>query len=555
MKPWSGTVQFSLRQRMFACMGLLVLAMLLLAWLALRQGESLGNQMQRIVEVNNVRGETAHKLLAAQLDLTVQQRTLIVLTDAQDLQAQNEALEAAGRRYQDLESRLASTLEGDDALLASARDRLQAIQQVREQVRPMLETASRSALSGSGAEAALALLFPAEAGEQKWRQSINGIVDEIEQINTQAYAAARAEQQHSRWVMMSVSLAAIGLAVLLAILLVRSVTIPVAHAIGVAERIAGGDLRSTIDVGRRDEIGRLLSAISTMQERLRAMVVRLRESAAAVAAASDEMAEGSRDLAARTERTAAHLQATTTSVQKVNVSVAHTAEGAASASKLAESARRESAQVGEAMSRLMTDMAHIANTSKRIIEIVGAIDAIAFQTNILALNASVEAARAGEQGRGFSVVAAEVRQLAHRAAEAAGQIRVLSRESSASVAQGEQGLQVAAETVSDLAGLASRVAVTVSAMSGDVSEQNEGLRQIDVAIAEVDASTQHNASMTEELTAAASTMQQQADELARLVSEFELPRDESPSDLRIEAAEPTRPPARWKRWLARAVAR
>ena len=531
-------------------MGLLVLALCVLAWLALRQGESLGDQMQTIVEVNNVRSETAHKLLAAQLDLTVQQRTLIVLTDPMDLKAQNEALEAAGKRYQALESQLASTLEGGDARLASARERMQGVRQIREQVVPLLEAASRSALSGSGTEAALALLFPAEAGEQQWRQSINGIVEEIDQINAQAYAAARAEQRRSRWVMMGVSVGAIGMAVLLAVLLVRSVTVPVSHAIGVAERIAGGDLRSAIEIDRHDEIGRLLAAIATMQERLREMVVRLRASASAVAAASDEMAEGSRDLSARTERTAAHLQTTTSSIQKVNASVAHTAEGAASASKLADAARAESTQAGEAMSRLMTDMGHIASTSNRIIEIVGAIDAIAFQTNILALNASVEAARAGEHGRGFSVVAAEVRQLAHRAAEAAGQIRVLSRESSASVAQGERGLRGTSEIVSGLAKRAASVAVTVEEISGDVLEQNVGLRQIDAAIAEIDASTQHNAAMTEQLTAAASAMQQQADDLARLVGEFELPGDGAEASDAGAPVASVGTPGGWRRGLA-----
>lgn len=521
--------QRGLRQRMFAGLGMLILLMLVPAWLSLRQAQTLADQMQHIVEVNDQRSEVAHRLVAAQLDLVVQLRTLIVLTDAEDLKAQHKSLEEAGARYREVETRLASMLQDDDASLQPIRERLQEVRHVHEVLQPMHEAATQCAMSGTGAEAALTLLLPAEVVEQKWRQVIAGIANEIGKSNAQEYASAREAQRSSRWIILSVSAGTIVLALILAGSLARGVTVPVAQAVAVAERIADGDLRSEIETGRQDEIGRLLDAIAAMQRQLRTMVARLTASAASVSGASSDISTGSQELLTRTEQTASHLHETTSAVHTLNASVTRSAQGASSASELAESARRESALVGESMKQLSVDMGHIAETSVRITEVVSSIDEIALQTNILALNAAIEAARFGVQGRGFAVVAAEVRKLSKRAAEAAGQIRVLSHETNSCVAQGERGLDSAGSVVASLAKVASQVASTVEAMSADVGEQNQGLQQIERAIAQVNESTRYNATMAEQLTAAAATMDNQAAELGSLVSEFKVPQAAAPA--------------------------
>jgi methyl-accepting chemotaxis protein len=520
---WRPFQRLGLRQSMYAGMGVLILLMLVLAWLSLRQAQVLADQMQRIVEVNDQRSEVTHRLIAAQLDLVVQQRTLIVLTDPDDLKVQLQALQDAGIRYDDLEKHLALTLQNDESSQQSIRERLLEVQQLNEALKPLHEAATRSVMSGGGAEGALTLLLPAEAAELRWRQALAGIAEQIGKSNAEEYASARRGQVTSRWIMLGVSAGAIVLALVLASSLVRGVTVPIALAVAVAERIAEGDLRLDVDVTRRDEIGRLLEAIGAMQRQLRSMVSRLRLSTTSIAGASNEISSGSHDLSSRTEQAALHLQETTSSVRKLNASVARSAQGAASALALAESARRQSALVGESMSRLIADMGHIARTSARITEVVGAIDGIAFQTNILALNAAVEAARAGEHGRGFAVVASEVRRLSQRAAEAAAQIGGLSRETTSCVAQGERGLESAGSVVASMADVASQVAATVEAMSVDAGEQNQGLQHIERAVEQVDESTQQNAAMAEQLTAAATAMQQQAADLGRLVSEFQVP--------------------------------
>jgi methyl-accepting chemotaxis protein len=508
---------------MFSGMGVLILLMLVLAWLSLRQAQVLGDQMQRIVEVNNQRSEAAHRLIAAQLDLVVQQRTLIVLTDPDDLKVQLQALQDAGVRYDDLEKRLAGALQDDKSSPPSLRKLMLEVQQLNEALKPQHEAATRSVMSGGGAEGALTLLLPVEAAELRWRQALAGIADQIGRSNAEEYANARRVQATSRWIMLGVSGGAIVLALVLGSSLVRGVTVPVALAVTVAERIAEGDLRLDVEVTRRDEIGRLLEAIGAMQMQLRSMVSRLRLSTASISGASNEISSGSHDLSSRTEQAALHLQETTTSVRKLNASVARSAQGAASTLVLAESARRQSALVGESMSRLIADMGHIARTSARITEVVGAIDGIAFQTNILALNAAVEAARAGEHGRGFAVVASEVRRLSQRAAEAAAQIGSLSRETTSCVAQGERGLESAGSVVASMTDVASQVAATVEAMSVDAGEQNQGLQHIEHAVEQVDESTRQNAAMAEQLAAAVIAMQQQAADLGRLVSEFQVP--------------------------------
>ncbi len=527
-------LRLSLRRRMALSFGALVAMLLLLEASALWQMRELSQQLSRIVEIHNARAELAHRLHAAQLDWMGQLRALVVLTEPEDLKAQQAALREAHQRYGEAEQALAVALADSDA--APLQERLADIVRLRTEVEPALESTARTANAGMGPEAALALLIPAEGAAQRWRELIDGIVVQAGEANRAEYAAAQSRQHWAMAASAAVAVAAWLLATVMALALMRSVTRPLAEAVAVAERIAEGQLDSPVRLDRRDEFGRLLQAIATMQQRLREMVSGLQDSGRAVDGASAEIGVGSQELSMRTEQAAARLQQTATSLRALSQTVAQSAREAREASAQADAVREEAKLGHEAGTQVLRRMQDIADASRRITEIVGVIDGIAFQTNLLALNAAVEAARAGEQGRGFGVVAAEVRNLAGRAAEAAGQIRSLSAEVAASVEQGTHGAEQAGATVGRLAAAATRVAQTMQAMAEAASVQTTGLQEVDRAVAELDRSTQHNAALAEQLASATSGLKDQAGALARTLRRFRLAAPDEPA-----AAPGTRP--------------
>ena len=296
----------------------------------------------------------------------------------------------------------------------------------------------------------------------------------------------------------------------------------VAYACAVAQRVREGDLSGPTDHTSHDEFRPLLADLAGMQQSLSSVVRNVRLSAEGVASASTQIALGNQDLSARTEHQASALQQTASTMNEVGTAVRHNADHAQEASTLAQSASQVAQQGGAVVSQVVDTMQGISQASRKIADIIGVIDGIAFQTNILALNAAVEAARAGEQGRGFAVVAGEVRLLAQRSAEAAREIKTLISASTEQVAQGASLVEQAGSTMQDIVQAIERVSLIVSDISAASREQSEGVSQVGTAIEQMDQSTQQNAALVEESAAAAESLRQQATELVQAVAVFKV---------------------------------
>jgi methyl-accepting chemotaxis protein len=315
---------------------------------------------------------------------------------------------------------------------------------------------------------------------------------------------------------------AIVLGVVLAVLLTRSITRPLASAVEAANEFADGDLTSEMKVEGKDEPALLLHAMERMRGNLARVVANVRQGSESVATASAQIAQGNNDLSARTEQQASSLEETAASMEELGSTVKQNADSARQANQLAMEASTVAIKGGEVVGQVVETMKGINESSRKISDIISVIDGIAFQTNILALNAAVEAARAGEQGRGFAVVASEVRSLAGRSAEAAKEIKSLISASVQRVEQGTVLVDQAGTTMTAVVGSIRRVTDIMGEISSASSEQSAGVAQVGEAVTLMDQATQQNAALVEQMAAAASSLQTQAQELVQVVDVFKL---------------------------------
>jgi methyl-accepting chemotaxis protein len=312
------------------------------------------------------------------------------------------------------------------------------------------------------------------------------------------------------------------LGALFARMLTRSITLPLSQAVEMAESVASGDLTRHIEVTRTDEIGQLLMALKHMNDSLVQIVGDVRSGTQTIATASSEIASGNLDLSSRTEEQASSLEQTAASMEELTSTVKQNADNARQANQLAISASEVAVKGGMVVSEVVDTMGSINSSAKKIVDIIGVIDSIAFQTNILALNAAVEAARAGEQGRGFAVVASEVRSLAQRSAAAAKEIKALIDDSVYKVDAGAKLVDQAGVTMHEIVESVKRVTDIMGEITAASQEQTSGIEQVNKAITQMDQVTQQNAALVEEAAAASESMQQQAANLAQAISVFKL---------------------------------
>jgi methyl-accepting chemotaxis protein len=387
----------------------------------------------------------------------------------------------------------------------------------------------------------------------------NAAAELLEGANQRIEALKPALEANTRQVVVmlaAVTGLAVALAALIAVLISRSVTVPVARAVAVAEALAQGDLTMKIESRAGGEVGRLMQALRGTVAQLASIVGRIKAASDMVSTASRELAQGNADLSGRTEEQAGALEQTSASMQQMTATVAQNAANARSASELASQVSDTAGRGGQTMGRVVATMSEIQQSSKKIADIIGVIDGIAFQTNILALNAAVEAARAGEHGRGFAVVASEVRSLAQRSAAASKEIRGLIADAVSRTTSGSQQVEEAGSTIAEMVGSVKKVTGLIAEISAASQEQASGIEQVSATMARLEKVTQQNAAMVEQASAAAVSLEEQSQALTGAVSAFQLSQAQAVPAPAAEARPPVegRKPAGTQRSLASAPA-
>ena len=504
-------------QRLALGFGVVVALMLAVVAMGVNALADMEDSIENIVSDNNVKIEALSDLRNAEQKLAIAVRDLTMVTDEKSMEAADARMALASSEYARsmaiLRERVRSE-KGQRMLADIAAGEAAAM--------PQFQVARQYGKNNeleAGVKHLMEVVAPAVS---KWMAAIDTLIEHQTRENGKEQEEAQASYVQARGALLGLGLVAALAAVGIAWTTTRSITRPMNEAVAIAETVASGDLTSTITVGSRDETGQLLQALSTMNDKLQAIVARVRASTDTIATASGEIAAGNLDLSSRTEQQASALEETASSMEELTTTVKQNAENARQANALAAGASGIALQGGEVVSRVVDTMSSIDASAKKIVDIIGVIDGIAFQTNILALNAAVEAARAGEQGRGFAVVASEVRNLAHRSAAAAKEIKVLISDSVRKVESGTQLVGEAGATMERVVQSVRQVNDIMAEISSASSEQEQGIEQINQAISEMDMVTQQNAALVEEAAAAAQSLQEQSDVLADTVSVFKV---------------------------------
>ena len=434
---------------------------------------------------------------------------------------------------------------GDAAFVAAIDKSLDEIKQYEAGIVPIFDQIERAQIDGAGGGA--------------YADRLKTHMEATDQLFSRLATSAREQMQEARQgvdTLAATMSGLIGVALVLALavlipltyLSVRSITRSLAQARDLAERIAGGDLSRDTQALNHDEVGQLVTAMGRMQQSLRGLVRQVQDAAGNISTASSEIATGNHDLSQRTEQTAANLEEAASSMEMLTSTVQQSAQASRQASDFASSAAEVAARGGAVVSQVVTTMDQITTSSRKIADITGVIDSIAFQTNILALNAAVEAARAGEQGRGFAVVASEVRSLAQRSAGAAKEIKELIGSSVERVEDGSRLVSQAGQTMTEIVGSVRRVSGIIHEITASAAEQSDNIGHISQSVTQLDQMTQQNAALVEQSTAASESLREQALQLTRAVSQFKLhdgaAASAQPGGLPAAAAARGRQPAR-----------
>jgi methyl-accepting chemotaxis protein len=519
-----GKRQMTVRQSLYLGFGALILVILGLTAAAVVKVQTIRSALEINSQTHAVIQRHAINFRGSAHDRAIAIRDMVLAETPAQRQKEADTIAALAAFYAKSAAPLSQLVASspDARTLGELQSAIQAI----EAQAVATTTAIMAKLEAGDTAAAQAQLW-AEAKPQyvQWLAAINRLIDH-EEVGIQAQSKIAMDQANG---FLPVMLSALVAAVLLAIALAWAISRSVVRQLGaepvtlgeVADRVAQGDL-SPLPGAANAPRGSVLASLVTMQQSLMQVVSRVREASDSIATGSAEIATGNADLSHRTEQQASHLQQTSSSMDQMNSTVRHNADTAHQATELASSASAAAQKGGQVVGEVVTTMSDISTSSRKIADIIGVIDGIAFQTNILALNAAVEAARAGEQGRGFAVVAGEVRNLAQRSAEAAKEIKGLIGSSVDKVEAGSRLVGEAGETMQDIVNQVRRVSDLISEIGAATLEQTRGIGEVSQAVTQLDQSTQQNAALVEQSAAAAASLKQQTVLLIEAVSIFKL---------------------------------
>jgi len=451
-----------------------------------------------------------------------------VAIDSRNALNTDDAAETAAelQRIEKIRAEASASLSqlGQSMSTGKGHELFQAIQDARARYRSSQEEFQKLLAQGRKQEARTVLVEKMNSAQGEYMSRVRALVAYGGELMKASADAAASEYKAARNLMIELATLAVLLAVAGAYLVTRSITGPLTHAVEVARKVASGDLTSHIVVTSKDETGELMQALKDMNESLVRLVGQVRAGTDTIATASSQIAAGNQDLSARTEQQASSLEETASSMEELTATVKQNGDNARQANDMARSASEVAARGGALAAQVVHTMDQINASSRRIADIIGVIDGIAFQTNILALNAAVEAARAGEQGRGFAVVASEVRNLAQRSAAAAKEVKALIHDSVSKIGDGTGLVQRAGDTMNEIVASVHRVTGIMGEIAAASVEQSTGIEQVSQAVGQMDQVTQQNAALVEEAAAASGAMYDQAMSLAKLVSVFKMER-------------------------------
>jgi methyl-accepting chemotaxis protein len=484
--------------------------------------EQIQQRLREVVNINNAEARLANEMRDSVSERMIALRDLTLLTEAAEMQPEVERLKAEAHKYAQAKTQLTRMFTAGTQAKRAQNAVLVRIGEIEAAILPLMDQAADWGMNGRTVETTTILTREIRPLQKKWSEALNELVTLQAQRNEQAAAEAEQAFVNARKLMLAISGAAILLGALIAWLTTRSITRPIREAVQIAQTVAAGDLSSRIEVRTGDETGQLLHSLKHMNDSLAGIVTEVRGSANTIAAASGEIAHGNLDLSSRTEAQASSLEETASAMEELTVAVKRNADNARLASELATSASDVAVKGGAVVTQVVDTMGSINTSAKKIGDIIGVIDGIAFQTNILALNAAVEAARAGEQGRGFAVVASEVRTLAQRSASAAKEIKHLITDAVEKADTGATLVDQAGATMQEIVESVRRLTSIIGEVTAASHEQTAGTEQINQAIGQMDQATQQNAALVEQAAAASEALQTQAAKLAQAVSVFNL---------------------------------
>lgn len=523
----------------------LVLALLIVVTaLGITRMGQIQDRLEKIVGVTQVETRLILDMRAIVYDRQVSLRNLTLLTEAEDMAPDLAKIKDQTKKYGEAEAALAKMFSADLSTTDVQKALLAKIKEQEAAGETLPTKAQELGLANNPEAATIGLIKKIRPVQKKWLDALDELAAAQDKQSVVIADEAKAAFGAARNLMLILGGLALLVGAFAAVLITRGILKQLGgepeYAAHIAGQVASGDLASTIDVKAGDDSS-LLAEMKSMRDSLVNIVSQVRVGTDTIATASSEIASGNLDLSSRTEQQASSLEKTTSSMKELTDTVKQNADNARQANQLAASASEVARQGGVVVSQVVDTMSSINESSKKIVDIISVIDGIAFQTNILALNAAVEAARAGEQGRGFAVVASEVRSLAQRSAAAAKEIKTLIGASVEKVEIGTKLVGQAGTTIDEVVSSVKHVTDIIAEISAASQEQSVGIEAVNRSIIEMDGVTQQNAALVEEAAAAAQSLQDQASELAKVVSIFKLNANEqSMSGMRAAAPAPVR---------------